>query len=582
MPQNEALRDRLYALDGQNYGAYKQLRGSYQFPRFKLQIDWVQADPFASPSRVRIHIPQAIAQIPPACYATRSRQVALRDFLVRQFGRETQNLAVAVSTARGGSGNSGMIAMASAGQAILARSAVLVLDHGDVEVRFAVGLPARGRRILGRQAVQLLYDDLPLLAERLEYGNLDAQALARHLTTAEDATWLRQQLAPRGLVAFVADGAHLPRQSGISDRPLMAAVPFTAPETLRVQFDRPHHGPITGMGIPQGISLIVGGGYHGKSTLLKAIAQGIYNHVPGDGREWVITDAGAVTLRAEEGRRVSGVNISPFIAGLPQGQSTTAFYTDNASGSTSQGASLIEALEVGATALLLDEDTCATNFMIRDRRMQMLIHKANEPITPLIDRVEMLYRDHGVSTLMVMGGSGAYFDVATVVIGLTAFEPQDLTQQAKAIAQQYSTPRLREETDDIGELCPRRLAAPDGPWPKKIKVRDITQLSLGQDMIDLRATQLVDAAQTRAVGWAMLHLLKDRSESPVNALPGKWPDQGYPPLAVMLDQLMAQLDRHGLDLLTLAPNGDLAEFRRFELAAALSRWRSLPLDPLQP
>ncbi len=571
------LRDRLHALDGQSYGAYRQLKGPYSFPSFTLWVDRVQADPFAAPSQLRLKLPQATAQLPADCSATRSREVALRDFLTRQFQSAIARHAQYTLGQRG-SGKSGVVAIASAGQAILERSAV-VLSGGGVEVRFTVGLPAQGRRILGRQAAQLLCEVVPQLAAQLEYGSLDAKALEQHLNTAEDADWLRRQLAARGLVAFVADGAVLPRQSGVSDRPLTGGLPFSAPPTLRVSFERPHYGPITGMGLPRGISLIVGGGYHGKSTLLKAIAQGVYNHVPGDGREWVVTDAGAVSVRAEDGRPVAKVDISPFINGLPQSglsqgnqnhQPTTAFSTDNASGSTSQAASIIEALAVGATALLLDEDTCATNFMIRDRRMQALIAKDNEPITPFVDRVEALYKVHGVSTVMVMGGSGDYFEAATVVVGMTAFAPEDLTQRAKAIAQEYGTARLQDADGDFGPVRPRRLELAGrlsrGDRRVKVKVRDLNQLSLNRDLIDLRAAQLVDEAQTRAIGYAILHF-----EQLSEGRPGE-------SLDAQLTQLMDLLNRQGLDAIipsaAACPDGGLAGFRRFELAAALNRMRS--------
>lgn len=565
------LRDRLQRLEGQSYGAYRQLRGQYLFPTFSLFLDHVQADPFAAPSQLRIRLPHATAQIPAGCYATRSREVALRDFLTRRFHQAITGARAGDRSQGGdsgsGSGKSSQVAIALAGQAILERSAVVILESG-IEVRFTVGLPARGRRILGRQAAHLLCERVPRLAEQIEYGHLDAAALARHLDTAEDADWLRGQLPERGLVAFVADGALLPRQSGVSDRPLTGGRPFRAPESLQVTFHRPHYGPVSGMGLPQGINLIVGGGYHGKSTLLRAIAQGIYNHVPGDGREWVVTDGGAVSIRAEDRRRVAGVNISPFINGLPQGQPTTAFSTENASGSTSQAASIIEALEVGATALLLDEDTCATNFMIRDRRMQQLIQKGNEPITPFVDRVEALYRDHGVSTLMVMGGSGDYFEAATRVVGMVGFEAKDLTSQAKAIAQEDETQRLKEARSDFGpdfEPSPRWLSGSVSDRAK-VKVRGVAQLSVDRVEIDLGAAQLVDTAQTWAIGHAVLHLLNH----PTNT-----------PLADQLTGLMAQLEAQGLDILAgrSHPDGGLAGFRRFELAVALNRMRGLKIQP---
>ncbi|MCB0196875.1 MAG: ABC-ATPase domain-containing protein, partial [Anaerolineae bacterium] len=352
------LQKTLQRLDGQGYPAYKDIRGSYAFDDFTLTIDHVQGDPFAAPSRLRVRMPMAVARFPPATYANRSRAIALRDFLARCFARACRD----VSDRSRGSGKSGLIAMDSPGQEILERSSLIVTPE-LVEARFVVGLPARGRRILGRQAAAILGQDIPqLVTQALTYAHLDQNALTAHLNTAEDADTLRRQLASLGLVAFVADGSRLPRRSGVDDRPLQgeAVVPFRSPNSLRVTVTLPHAGRVTGLGLTKGVTLIVGGGYHGKSTLLAAIERGVYNHIPGDGRELVITDPTAVKIRAEDGRRVEGVDIRPFINNLPNGSNAAAFRTENASGSTSQAANIMEALEVGSRTLLLDEDTCAT------------------------------------------------------------------------------------------------------------------------------------------------------------------------------------------------------------------------------
>jgi predicted ABC-class ATPase len=583
----QSLSQLLLKLDRQSYKAYKQIQGCYQFPEFTLLVDHVQGDPFAVPSRLRVHIPQREAGFPAQLYGSVSREVALRDFLTRQFDRS----ATALREKRG-SGNSGLIAIAQPSQQVLERTSVLV-DDQQVEARFVVGLPARGRTILGRQAAELLCEDLPhIVARSLIYASLDPNAIQRHVETVEDADWLRQQLADRNLVAFIPDGAILPRQSGVNDRPLNAgAAPFRSPESLRVRFDRPNQGPISGMGVPQGVTLIVGGGYHGKSTLLKAIALGVYNHIPGDGRDQVVTDAAAVKIRAEDGRSVASVDISPFINQLPQGRSTTGFSTANASGSTSQAANIIEALEVGARVLLVDEDTSATNFMIRDRRMQALIAKAQEPITPFIDKVRQLYQEYGVSTILVMGGSGDYFDVADTVIAMTDFEPHEVTAQARAIAQQYITHRTAEGGASFGQITARvpvlkRLDSPRqrGGWrdrgaesngddhgsqtarSPKLKVRDVDELVFGTEPIDLSAIeQIVEVGQLRAIGAALAYLqkqyLSDRRT-----------------LADIIASIGVDLDTTGLDSLTSQPQGDLARFRVFELAATLNRLRSLEID----
>nr|WP_225938801.1 ABC-ATPase domain-containing protein [Kovacikia minuta] len=561
------LRRSLNRIDQQNYKAYKDLKGRYEFPGFSLLIDRVQGDPFASPSQCRVKIPQTRAGFPNQLYRNRSREIPLRDYLTREFDRVAQMIRQ-----HRGSGSSGLIAITQTGQTLLERTSAFINDV-EVEIRFVVGLPAFGRRVAGLQAAAMLCDDLPELVDRaLLYASLDAKKLQRHVETAEDADWIRAQLAEQGLVAFVADAAILPRRSGVDDRPLReGSIRFQSPEALRVAFTCPNQGTVTGMGISRGVTLIVGGGYHGKSTLLRAIEGGVYNHIPDDGRELVITDPAAVKIRAEDGRSIVGVDISPFINHLPQGRSTTQFTTENASGSTSQAANIMEALEAGAKVLLVDEDTAATNFMIRDRRMQALIAKDKEPITPFIDKIRQLYVDHGVSTILVMGGSGDYFDVADTVIALQDFQPQDVTAQAKAIAQHYATDRAPEGGKTFGSLTPRILTLgmePDDDRPMKRKVPDLDTIVLGREEIDLSAVeQVVEKGQLRAIAAAILYAQQHYLD-------------GKRSLPTILDLILAEIEKQGFDHLSFLPEGDFAAFRRFELAAAINRWRNIQSTPV--
>ena len=567
MADRDYLRSTLLKLDGRGYKAYKEIKGRHEFPNFTLVIDYVQGDPFASPSQFRVLVPQGVAQFPPQLYQTRTREVALRDYLTRQFEQAARDVS-----SRRGTGKSGLIAIARTGQEILERTSAFI-DDEIVEVRFLVGLPARGRRILGRQAVEMLCEEIPEIVETLRYSSLDSPTIQKHVETAEDADWLRQQLPKHGLVAFIANGAILPRRSGVDARPLLEeAIPWQTPDSLSVQFTCPNRGLIEGTGIPFGITLIVGGGYHGKSTLLRAIELGVYNQIPGDGRELVVTDPAAVKIRAEDGRSIAGVDISPFINHLPQNRSTNHFSTANASGSTSQAANIIEALEAGAKVLLVDEDTAATNFMIRDRRMQQLIAKDKEPITPFIDKVQQLYQDYGVSTILVMGGSGDYFDVADTVVAMENFQPDNVTESAKAVAQQYATERASEGGQRFGSITPRVPLAESidpsrGRRAVKLKVRDVDEIGFGTQEIDLAAVeQIVDAGQLRAIAAAIVYAKRylDR------------------PLSAILERVMADIDAQGFDVLSAFPQGDLAQFRRFELAAALNRLRGLQVQSLPP
>lgn len=560
------LQRSLHRIDGKGYPAYKDIRGHYDFDYFTLFIDHIQGDPFAAPSRLRVRLPMSVAAFPADSRSNHSRLIALRDFLARAFASHCR----ALSDRSRGSGKSGLIAMDTPGQEILERSAIIITND-FVEARFVVGLPARGRRVLGQQAAAMLMSDVPAIVEAtLKYPNLNRERLAAHLNAAEDADALRAQLPALGLVAFVADGSILPRQSGVDDRPLRddQAISFHSPGSLQVEVALPHAGRVTGMGIPTGVTLIVGGGYHGKSTLLSALERGVYNHIPGDGRELVVTDPSAVKIRAEDGRRVEGVDIRPFINNLPDHSNAAAFRSDNASGSTSQAANIIEALEVGARLLLLDEDTCATNLMIRDARMQALVEKPGEPITPFVDRVRQLADERGVSTILVLGGSGDYFDVADTIIRMEAYMPRDVTAEAKAIARRHPTGRRVEITGPWPDSPPRIPVASSldprkGKRAVSIKARALRAVLFGTEEIDMTAVaQLVDEGQVRAIGQA-LNLARERFMQPGRSL------------AQVVEAVMQEIAQKGLDALDSRQSGDYVAFRPYELAAALNRLRTL-------
>ncbi|MFQ5901211.1 MAG: ABC-ATPase domain-containing protein [Thermodesulfobacteriota bacterium] len=561
------LKDILSRIDGRGYKAYKELQErTFQFPFFTLSADHVQGDPFALPSRFRVRVPQDRAGFPSDTFSNRAREIALRDLLMRIFAREARRF----SRPRG-IGKNGEIFVDTPGQEIIERSACQVTKD-YAELRFFIGLPAAGRRILGRDAEEMLLEAVPILAEMtLLFKNLDRNLLYHHIETGEDADHLRIVLPSLNLVAFVADGSILPRLSGVNDRPLKDGVPFKTPESLRVEVELPNRGKITGMGISRGVTLIVGGGFHGKSTLLRAIERGVYNHIPGDGREFAVTDPTAAKIRAEDGRSIVGVDISPFIGILPGAKDTRFFTTENASGSTSQAANILEALEVGSRLLLLDEDTSATNFMIRDRRMQALIAKGDEPITPFVDRVHHLYSDHGISTILVMGGAGDYFDVADKVIAMTEYKPNDVTEEAKGVAQTYPTGRLEEGGKEFG-IITERISLPESLDPRKgrkevhLKAHGLKTLLFGQEEIDLSyVEQITEDGQVKAIGCAMLHARKRYMD-------------GKSTLREILEKVEQYMKEKGLDGISPLPYpSDLVRFRPQEFAAAINRLRSLKI-----
>lgn len=561
----DSLRRTLLRIDGRGYGAYKDIRGTYGFADFTLAVDAVQGDPFAAPSRLRVLVPPATAELPARLYSSASRAIGVSCLLAKAFASKAGKMST-----RRGSGKSGEIRIEAPGQQVLANTAVQVHDDGAVEARFTVGLPAQGRRVLGRQACGILLEDLPeLIAGSLYARSHTNEELWRHAAANEDADALRAAMAERGLIAFVADGSILPRSSGVDDRPMQggSVIPFRSPDSLKASFSLPNAGAVSGMGVAVGVTLIVGGGYHGKSTLLRAIEKGVYNHGPGDGRELVVSKADLVKIRAEDGRAVSGVDISAFIGDLPLGQSTRSFASANASGSTSQAAAIVEAMESGAGGLLIDEDTAATNFLIRDARMQALVPKESEPITPFIDRVRRMYKEYGISTVLVVGGSGDYLDVADTVIAMETFRPYDVTARASAVASDHPTGRVAEGGNSFNVNL-RRIPRPGSVDPRKgrressIRTRDMQTVQFGRETLDLAAVeQIVHWAQTRAIGAALdyaRHLYIDGRRS----------------LSQILDLVMADIEAEGLDVLERRRTGEFAQFRRHELAAAFNRLRS--------
>ncbi len=559
----DRLKDLLRRIDGRGYKAYKELKGSYDFGTYRLTIDHVQGDPYAAPSRLSVFVPAPRAQLPPELWSTPVRRIAFEDFL----GRATAAAIRQCVRGRRGIGKSGEIRIATSGQQILQRNALLITEPG-VEARLTLGLPATGRTILAREAEAMLFRELPeVVSQALSFASLDAGQARRHVESAEDQQSLRRQLDKAGLVAFVADGALLPRRSGIDDRPLTrGTIPFVSPDSLARTFHLPNTGAVRGMGIAAGVTLIVGGGFHGKSTLLHALEHGVYDHIPGDGRERVATVPSAVKIRAEDGRAVWDVNISPFINNLPLGRDTVRFATENASGSTSQAANIMEALECGSRLLLIDEDTSATNFMIRDQRMQQLVTKDKEPITPLLHRVRELYEKHGVSTVIVMGGSGDYLEIADRVIMLDNYRVREVTEEARRIA---GTPRVPLETADAPPLgrqpgrrpTARMLDPARGRRESKVDTRGLGTLLYGEHVIDLGSVeQLVDIGQLRAIGL----LIKYFAERHAAAAPS---------LVEGLRNALEEVERQGLDLLPPWKSGDLALPRLYEVAAAINRIR---------
>ncbi|MBG9811271.1 ABC-ATPase domain-containing protein [Priestia endophytica] len=551
-------------IDGKGYPNYKRIQGIFKWPHYEVAVNYVQGDPFASPSKICLHIPLKNTGVKEEWLRDKYREICCKDYITRLIHKSLKEEEERAK----GSGKSGMILIDYPGQEVINRTSV-TFSASMITVSLSVGLPAKGRRILGKQAELIFKTLLPTVVEKSIFQmNIKELEMAIILTDQQQA--VRSYLKEHELVSFVANGSILPRKSGVSELPLQKAVPFQSPEELEIAIPIPHtNKELRGMGVKKGVTVIVGGGYHGKSTLLQGIERGVYNYRKGDGREFVITENTAVKIRAEDGRNVEKVDISLFVNNLPNGGSTAEFSSENASGSTSQAANIIEALEAGARTLVIDEDTSATNFMIRDMRMKELISPQEEPITPFIDRVSTLYEQEGISSILVMGGSGAYFEKAHTVLKLNNYKCTDVTNQAKEIAAKY--PEQQEDAFTKHRVRKERIVRSESLQSEQgrkrmIKVRSKDTIQYGKSIINLHyVEQLVNESQTRAIAGILSHIERKNLLCSSKTMKD------------LLEYVQQEIERHGLKYFASSKKeeGELAEPRVHEIAAALNRLRSL-------
>ena len=588
MKRSGELSQLLRSIDRKSYPAYKSLAGSYDFNDYILSIDHVQGDPFASPSRLSILVPARKAAFPMQLLDQPYKRTAAADYVLRAFSRAIGRFAFKA----GGSGKSGLIGVTRPGQEVLSRTACEFTKDGLL-VRFEVGFPAAGRTVLAGELEKILFDYLPkCAASALRYPALPSGEVEQAVFLSEDQQYIRKQLDSLGLCAFVADGSVLPRESGISDRPMKKAVPFSSPDSLAVTLTLPHRGQLRGMGIRKGITLIAGGGYHGKSTLLKALERGVYDHIAGDGREFVITDATAMKLRAEDGRKITNADISLFINDLPNKTDTHRFCTLDASGSTSQAAAIVEGIEAGSRLFLIDEDTSATNFMVRDALMEEVVSKNHEPITPFLERARDLYEKAGISTILVVGSCGSYFYVADTVLQMDGYRAFDITDNVTQVLKKHGEHRFCADnfclpaTDRILPLTKKNTGknpaennqrfSGKGRFDKdrsggrphkehehaKVKTLGKTSFMIDRDTLDLRyVEQLVDSEQTAALSYLLRYAKEHFAGSGIT-------------LTALVDQLEALLDTKGLASIcdsSYVPVG-LSRPRRQEIFACFNRY----------
>ncbi|TGZ78142.1 hypothetical protein EX30DRAFT_366213 [Ascodesmis nigricans] len=594
LPTDAFLAAILEKLDQKPYPAYKDLKdegGKFKYVSgipFELRVDHVQSDPFAQPSRFRALINMKDLEIPSEIYDTQAKKTALADYMNRRIVGLIKSWRINIAAGKGGQFHGprgGDLQIYTPRQQVLDRSSVLIRSEdfeGDdrpsmLEIRFTITLPADGRRILGKKASELLLEHIPkIIKQGLHWTNQQVEHVVNHLRSVLVQNALREALPGHGLVAFIGNGSILPRKSGENPGPMEDnVVPFKSPTELQVTIDTKIPSTttpgetikVTGMGVPKGITVIAGGGFHGKTTLLEAIELGIYNVIPGDGRELVVTDPNAFKIRAEDGRSVTNTDISIFINQLPGSRTTTSFTSSDASGSTSMASNIIEALEVGASTLIIDEDTSATNFLIRDKAMEELI--CAEPITPLISKIRALYTEKAVSTIIVTGGCGDYLQVADTVIGMLDFRPEFWTPRAMDIVARHKS-HLTSQHPTFGTL-PSRVPLPpkslDSNPPRGFETRAIGMKG-NPDIPDIDISyieQFVEPGQANLAA-RMIQKIASASVKGVNLTMREWRD-------MMQDMLVLKgmrFDRNN--------EGNQAAARPLEMLAALNRLRGLKVE----
>lgn len=565
MKTEAELQKNLRAIDHKSYSLYKGLAGEYQCGNYILCIDKVQGDPFASPSRVRVRVSKKVHGFSEEWYDRRCKRLALEDLILRKWNRY-----IGAQNKKSGSGNSGRLGVCSCGQEVLERQAVVIKEQ-EIEGYFLVGFPAKGRTILAGELERILFQMIPDMVEQVflckSYGQ---KKLQETMELAVNQEYIREQLKEQKLVAFLANGSVLPRESGVSQRPLKDAVLFQSPKSMEVTMDVPYGEPMIGMGIPQGVTVIVGGGYHGKSTLLEAVQLGVYNHIKGDGREYVITDEDAVKIRAEDGRSICNTDIQMFIDNLPNNKDTRQFCTENASGSTSQAANMIEAIEAGASTFLIDEDTSATNFMVRDGVMQRIVTKDKEPITPFISWVRALYEEKGISTVIVVGSSAAYLQVADTILQLDFYQVKDIKREAQDILLEYADMKTEQKKQVPEHNFSRKVKKIDMSYKgrdMKVKTTATDTISLNKEVIDVRyLEQLIDYGQTVGVAYLLKYGMEQLADHKKN-------------MQELVTVLFQIVEEKGFS--SLIPKGYSAGFpvlpRREEVMAAWNRFRRLEI-----
>ena len=568
MKDKKEFYNLLTELDGQPFSEYQQIVGDFDFSRYVIKCAGINFESAEAVSPVfSIRVPQTIAEIPEYLFDTPVRRTAMEDLLLRRMAGNISGIA----NYNGNGIARRHVSVSTPNQKILPRNA-LQLTKEYIEVRFKITLPAQtivtdGEPLVsidGAMAQQIFYEDLPeVVSNSLLFCNIDVAEADEHVNNMEDADRLRQHLGASGQVAFIADGALITRETGSDDPDYERVCPVEMDAALIEEVEAPHAGAVRGVGIPNGLTLILGESNSGRVDLMDAISQGIYNHIPGDGREHVVTVADAVAIRSEVGRSIQQVDISAFATGLADGGNPSSYSTKGAGSFTSQAASTVEALEAGARVLLFDEHSSSSTFLSSDTRVSSLLGESSR--NTLVARARQMVDELGIS--MIVAGSSLiaeFIPIADKILKVENFCISDITEEAKALDITPSAPV--NDTVNLSTMLSRsRWIMPSSIDPSigredlVIETDDADFLQFGRSLVDLDAVrQIADADQAKAIGF-VLYYAKLR-----------YMDEGYP-MREILDLVDRDLSNEGLNALVRDVRGDLARPRRYEVAAAINR-----------
>lgn len=566
MKDKKEFYNLLTELDGQPFSEYQQMEGDFDFSRYVIKCAKIDMEGGDHPV-FSIRVPQTIAEIPEYLFDSPVRRTAMEDLLLRCLAANIEGIA--------NFDESGVarrhILSASPNQKIIPRNA-LQLTKEYIEVRLQIVLPTQnmildGEEMLaidGEMAHQLFFEDLPeVISNSLLYCNTDADMADRFVNSMEDADRLRQHLGASGQVGFLGEGALVARVTGEDSPDYERLTPVEIDEGLVEEVEVPHAGTIRGINIPSGLTLILGESNSGRVDIMDAISQGIYNHIPGDGRETVVTVADAVNIRSEVGRCVQNVDISAFASELPDGGNPAAYSTVSAGSFTSQAASTVEALEAGARVLLFDEHSSSSTFLSSDTRVSPLLGASSR--NTLAARARQIVDELGIS-IVVAGSSlvAEFIPIADKILKVENFCISDITEEAKALEIVPSS--VANDTATLSSLLSRsRWVMPSSIDPSVgredlvICTDDQSYIQFGRSIVDLsEIRQIADVDQARAIGF-VLYYAKLR-----------YMDEGYP-VREILDLVDRDLSNEGLNALASDLRGDFARPRRYEVAAALNR-----------